>query len=48
MYTIENDECVYKMNWYVYNNDKNDDDDDDDDNVDDKDGTGDDAFPIFQ
>ena len=29
------------------NNDKNDNDDDDDDNVDDKDGTGDDAFPIF-
>ena len=47
MYTIENDECVYIMNWYVYNNNKNDNDDDDDDNVDDKDGTGDDAFPIF-
>ena len=39
--------CIYIMNWYVYNNDKNDNDDDDDDNVDDKDGTGDDTFPIF-
>ena len=32
----------------MYNNDKNDDDDDDgDDNVDDKNGTGDDAFFLF-
>ena len=32
----------------MFNNDKNDDDDDDDDdNVEDKDETGDDAFPIF-